>query len=156
MTKLETVNAVLATFSDISIEQNKGFYVCWTNYKGEKIKRKWQAQSGSHYPTWHRKLPYGGNTFLALHQLIVWLRDGYVFPLSVWEYWTSRQIKLGNSLTLQILKDGGWPERATCMKCSKLIEGRFDWFSVQGKEGCGHWDDCLISENTISKEEKCS
>lgn len=142
MTKLEAANAALATFSNISIKQDKGFHIVWTNYGGEKVSRKWQAERGSHYPSWRNRFPYGGTTLQALHQLIVWLRNGYVFPIGVWSYWSSDKIKLGSDTTVQILKDGGWPERATCMKCQSLIEGRFDWFSINGNEGCGHFGEC--------------
>lgn len=143
--KLEIANAILKTFApNTSIEKGQnGWVVSWTTHRGKKISRRWQASTkGSFYPSWYHRWPHGGTACTALAQLVFWLRDEPVLPLSTWRYWV--KLKLGSQSTLDLLAQAGWPETPVCVKCGNLIpEGvSFDWFNLANTSGPGCYSQC--------------
>lgn len=145
--KLETANRVLATFAKSTrIERRKGgWFVCWKNSLGIKMTRRWSTAHGSSfYPTWYNRWSRGGTSVTALAQLIRWLQNRPTLPICTWEMWAGDNYKLVPNDAIQLLRSGGYPEKATCVLCHKIIEGGFDWWSLNGVSGpcCGWTNGC--------------
>ena len=146
--RLDTVNKALALIAPgtIVLQGESGWKVEWADWKGRLMRYRWQAHG--FYPVWERKWGHGGTCCMALTTLMRWLQDRPVFGLSTWEYWLSPTIKLahGNPALLQLLKDGGYPQKQMCVRCGQEIEksAGLDWWSLNGKSGpaCQNSWDC--------------
>lgn len=148
-TKLEAANEALQCFaSDTHIERRHGgWYVCWTTHNGRRESRRWITRGQDWYPVWSRHWAHGGTCCIALSQLIRWLRDQPVLPLSSWRYWTGPKVALGRDdgpRVVEILRDAGYPEYTPCVLCGNRIEGGLDWWSLDGVSGpaCSHRSGC--------------
>lgn len=143
-TKLEAANIVLGVFTDSHIERRKGgWYVCWERH-GEQIAKRWYCRGQEFYPIWHKRWGHGGTASTALSQLIRWLRDQPVLPISSWRLWGGEAYALFRFDTTvdvpQTLLDAGYPEHANCVLCGQQLDGGFDWWSLRDVTGpCCHW-----------------
>lgn len=131
MTKLEIANTVLKSFApdaEITFVPRVGYKV---SHSGKKAKR-WVTIGGSFYPTcrWNR----GGTATIALTQLIRWLQNRPVLPLTSWKYWCNQ--KLVEPEILEILKEAGYPETAKCCLCDEELVKGLDWWNLGKVQGC--------------------
>jgi len=135
-TKLETANAVLSSFSISQIERRDGgWYVVWES-RGATVSRRWAVRGGQDfYATWSHRWPGGGTAMTALSQLVRWLRGQPVLPIATWRYWSTDKIKLLPESAVGVLRDGGYPDVATCVLCGESIQRGFDWWSLDGVSG---------------------
>lgn len=143
--RLDVANRVLATFSPSRIERRKGgWYVCWENKWQGPMAKRWHCRGQDFYPSWHRKWPGGGTASTALSQLIRWLRDQPVLPISSWRYWASETCKLLPVTVADDLLAAGYPEHVPCVLCGETIVGGLDWWSLDGVTGpcCGWTTGC--------------
>lgn len=146
--RLEAVNAVLAMFSTSQLTWRRGFYVSWPTSDGGEVAWRWHCRGGQDfYPTWHNRWPGGGTASTAMSQLIRWLRDEPVLPISTWEYWTGPKVALGRDNgpeIVRLLREAGYPEHACCVLCGNRIEGGLDWWNLKGVSGpcCGWTTGC--------------
>ena len=139
--KLKVANFVLESFATARIERRKtGWYVCW----GDKSKR-WSVRHGQDFfPPWSRQFPGGGTAITALSQLIRWLKDMPVLPISTWRYWAGDKVKLLPLSTVDIFEASGYPREAKCVLCGTVLFGALDWWSLDGVSGpcCTMHDGC--------------
>ena len=150
--KLKAANAALADFAPDTKIEMEGNRIKIAHPSFPKAK-PWRVQAGQDfYPSWYKSWPHGGTACKALSQLVRWLQDKPVLPLSTWRYWSGESIKLGSEETVQVLKLAGYPAAATCIKCGQLINGQFDWFRVGQKTGPGHVHKCRPTEVERSGE----
>jgi len=146
--RLVASNKALADFADESrIERRpSGLFVVWKKWNSnEEISRRWHCRSGQDfYPTWSQIWPHGGTACTALSQLVRWIREQPVLPISSWRYWASERVKLCKPETSLILLDAGYPEHAQCVLCGEVINGSLDWWHLDGVSGpcCGWTSGC--------------
>jgi hypothetical protein len=142
--KIEVANSVLKTFANSArIERRRGgWYVCWFyhNRSRGEIAKRWSTRRGQDfYPPWSSKWIGGGTSCTALSQLVRWLREQPVLPISTWRYWASETIKLLPASAVDTLLAGGYPEKALCVLCGAEL-GSLDWWSLNGISGpCCSW-----------------
>jgi hypothetical protein len=144
-TRLDSANCVLDTFSTSRIERRSGgWFVCWKDYRGRAVAKRWQCRGQDFYPVWHRKWPGGGTASTALSQLIRWLRKQPVLPLATWRYWASDKCKLLPITAVDAMQDAGYPEISECVLCGEPLEERLDWWHLDGISGpcCGWTSGC--------------
>ena len=143
--QIEVSNIALEYFaSETHLEHDRGYIVVhWKDYYGNPMKRRWMVRGGQDfYPVWSHKWGHGGTCCTALSQLVRWCQGKLVLPLSSWKYWCSDKIGLardkGNEL-VNVLKDGGYPEKAHCVLCGSALNG-FDWWHLARISGpCCPW-----------------
>lgn len=139
--RLTAANAVLDIIAHRTrISRRKGgWYVSWVNHRLNEISRRWRTNSnGSHFPPWSHHWGHGGTATLALSQLIRWLQDRPVLPLSSWHHWCSDRLYLARSRGAEVcslLSDAGWPRLVACVLCGKEIEHARDWWDLDGVSG---------------------
>ena len=147
---LEAANRALQAFAvDSRIERREGkgagWYVCWENRYQGKVERRWQCRiRQDFYPVWSDKWPHGGTACTALSQLIRWLKGMPVLPISSWRYWESETVALCKPGTAAALLEAGYPEHADCVLCGEPINGKLDWWHLNGVSGpcCGWTTGC--------------
>jgi hypothetical protein len=137
--RLAAANSALYLFTPNSrIERRKGgWYVRWER-KDKVFARRWSILRGNDfYPVWHRAWGRGGTSCKALSQLIRWLRGQPVFPIGTWRYWISDGIQLGPPQIVPILLGGGYPEKASCVLCTRVLgkSTGLDWWSLDDVSG---------------------
>lgn len=143
--RLSVANRVLASFFDGRIERRKGgTYVCWSNKHQGDVSKKWMCRGQDFYPVWHHKYPGGGTSSTALSQLIRWIQNKPVLPISTWRMWASERCQLLPSSAVDELLSGGYPERVDCVLCGCVITGGLDWWSLDRVSGpcCGSSSGC--------------
>jgi hypothetical protein len=134
--RLDVANRVLATFSQSRIERRRGgWYVLWENTRQGPMAKRWHCRGQDFYPSWHRHWPGGGTACTALSQLIRWLRDQPVLPISSWRYWASETCKLLPATVADALLEAGYPKHVPCVLCGDTIVGGLDWWSLDGVSG---------------------
>lgn len=140
-TRLGVANQVLAAFTNSRIERRKsGWYVCWENKSQGEMARRWQCRGQDFYPVWYRKWCHGGTASTALSQLVRWLQEKPVLPISSWRYWAGDACKLLDVAYIEVLLAGGYPEKSTCVLCGRLLGGSLDWWSLDDVSGpCCHY-----------------
>lgn len=148
--RLRVANAAIAFFAPettISVESGR-VVVRWRSYRDEQYSRRWQCHRGQDfYPTWSRKWGHGGTCCTALSQLVRFVQEKPVLPMSTWEYWCSPKIALardrGDEL-VKTLRDGGYPIHVPCVLCKQPINGGLDWWNLNGVSGpcCGWTTGC--------------
>lgn len=154
--RILTVNAAMQCFAaDTRVELRSGrVYVCWRTHSGEEMARPWACRGQSCYPVWYRHWAHGGTCCTALAQLVRWLRDQPVLPLSTWRYWCTPTVLLardrGQDL-LSVLHSGGYPDEARCCLCDERVSS-FDWWSLDGVSGpcCNHNEGCRQKGNVVA------
>jgi hypothetical protein len=144
--RLEPANRVLACFAEETrLEiRNHRIWVVWQSYGGKTMERQWLITRGnSFYPPWHNKWGHGGTATTAMSQLIRWVQDKPVLPMSSWHHWTSERVLLGRDRgpeMIRLLTEGGYPQHVPCVLCGNQIVGGLDWWSLDGVSGpCCHW-----------------
>lgn len=142
--RLRSANAALQTFApETRIERRRGgWWVCWTNYRGEQLSRRWMTRGQDFYPVWSHLWGHGGTCCTALSQLVRWSAGRPVLPLASWLYWTGPVVKLardkGQDL-VDTLRSGGYPEHVPCVLCGDIVT-KMDWWSLDGVSGpCCAW-----------------
>jgi hypothetical protein len=124
------------------ITDRPGIYIQWEQHRGVVMLRRWQLNRGSDsYPVWYGKWGHGGTCTQALAQLVRWLQNKTVLPLSSWKYWTGESVALGQQRRAEIvpiLQEAGYPEIVNCVLCNKPTEG-LDWWHLNKVVGpcCG-------------------
>lgn len=146
--RLNAANAVLAVIAPGTqlVRKPGGWYVRWAKSNGNVIERRWTTRAGSHYPPWYRHWGHGGTCVLALSQLVRWVRDLPVLPLSSWHHWCSGRVYLARDSGAQVcssLGDAGWPHHVPCVLCGRELERAVDWWDLNGVSGacCGMSDE---------------
>lgn len=137
--RIETANRVLSLFAaDTRLEIVGGHaVVCWKQC-GKPIRRRWMTRGQDFYPVWHKLWGYGGTATTVLSQLVRWIKDKPVLPLTTWEWWGSRICYLFRDKAEEViaaLREGGYPENAVCVLCERNIIGGMDWWSLKGVSG---------------------
>ena len=160
--KIKAANDALDCFAKgttISIKSKVGVIVSWTRRNGETVSKRWMTKGQDFYPIWHNKWGHGGTCSTALAQLVRWVKNKPVLPISTWKYWTAPQCYLARDRgpeLIKILTDGEYPEHAICVLCKNQIEGSLDWWSLDKVTGpcCGWTTGCrqnINFENNISR-----
>lgn len=140
MEKITVANEVLATFASCQISQRKNGVFVSFRYCGKDIVRRWQCRGQDFYPVWHRIYPGGGTSSTALSQLVRWVQDKPVLPLSTWQWWAGDKCKLLKPEAVERLREGGYPVHVPCVLCHKTIQGGLDWWSLDKVSGpCCAW-----------------
>lgn len=153
--KLVSVNLVLnlmGTNTSVSWVPGKGWVCFWQTWNGKQIERRYQRKGRSEYPVWHAKWGHGGTCCRGLFQLIRWLDNKPVMPLSIWGYWCGPLVKVGPPEIVNILQNAGYPQDAYCVVCGGRIKGSMDWWDDKKVSGPAHfhaWSKCL--EQTARK-----
>lgn len=152
MNRLETANTVLRLFApDTWITQGRGVWVHWkrsNGYQPSEMRRKWMVRRGNDfYPVWHRYWGHGGTCTTALSQLVRFIQERPVLPISTWRMWTGENVRLGRDngpQIVQTLLDGEYPEHVPCVLCGETIVGHLDWWSLDKVSGpcCGWTSGC--------------
>lgn len=141
--RIDVANEVLNSFSSALIEKRKnGIYIIF-RYRDELISRRWQCRGQDFYPVWKRKYPGGGTSCIALSQLIRWVQNKPVLPLSSWEYWSGDSCRLVPKESVEILKSNKYPQEVKCVRCEKEIIKGIDWWNLNGVSGpCCYMGHC--------------
>jgi hypothetical protein len=143
--KLIAANKMLSTFAQAKIERRlTGWVVVWQSVSGE-VSKRWQVSKGqSFYPIWKDKYPGGGTSQIALSQLIRWLQDKPVLPISTWKMWASKNYGLIKDSDIDILLNAGYPQKASCVLCGQQLNRGFDWWCLDSVSGpcCPHYCGC--------------
>jgi hypothetical protein len=141
MTRIAVANNVLCSFAPAYIEKTKtGYYISWNSYKSN-IRKRWAVRSGQDfYPTW--RFPFGGTSAVALSQLIRWLRNQAVLPITSWYYWST--IGLLKPVYVDYLRLNDYPTIATCVLCQRELNGSLDWWHLNKITGpcCHYYEGC--------------
>lgn len=154
--KLAVANGVLASFSKSQFTVRGHAYVTFP-YRGKLMTKRWMCRGNDFYPVWHRYYPGGGTSVTALSQLIRWVQDKPVLPMSTWRYWSSETCKLLPVEAVQELEDGGYPVHVNCVLCHNQIEGSLDWWSLNGVSGpCCGWTSGCRQKGVECSKESCS
>jgi hypothetical protein len=142
--RLKAANAMLECFAPgTTIKKYRGgWYVCWTDYRGREVEKRWITQGQDWYPMWHKKWAHGGTASMALSQLIRWLRGQPVVGIGSWRYWSSDTCMLlrhGDADgAIDRLCAAGYPTRAHCVLCGIELDGH-DWWHLDEVSGpCCH------------------
>jgi len=146
--KIDTANKVLALFTDktsISIDKNY-IIVNWSNSQKSYSKR-WMCRGQDFYPVWHRHWGHGGTATIALSQLVRWIQDKPILPLTTWEYWGTPKYRLFRDKAADIIKlltDAKYPQNALCVLCNQQLKS-MDWWSLGGVSGpcCNMTSGCM-------------
>jgi len=136
--RLPVANCVLHSFAERShiTEKNSRLSVSWWDGTTE-VTKQWQCRTGTDfYPVWHKKWPHGGTASMALSQLIRWIRELPVLPISTWYYWSTKKIALLEAEIVDYLEENGYPKEVYCIMCGEKIQN-FDWYNLRGKSGPG-------------------
>jgi hypothetical protein len=149
-TRIDVANEVLQLFAaGTSIEKPKGgVFVTWERWRPPgKVTKRWQCRGSGFYPVWHRQWGHGGTACRALSQLVRWIQEKPVLPLSTWRFWTGKSVRLGREngpRILELLAAGGYPESVNCVLCDQQITGSYDWWDLKGVSGpcCNHYSGC--------------
>lgn len=138
--RMDVANSVLSKFTTIALLRKPGgIYVTWENRNGRFV-RRWACRGQDFYPVWTRIFPHGGTCSTAVSQLIRWIQDRPVLPLSTWRYWASERCKLLEPLVVDELEAAGYPVEAMCVLCNRPIKGGLDWWSLRDVSGpCCSW-----------------
>lgn len=148
---LNAANRVLQYFAPETTIQHKkhGLYINWNSSYLGKVSKKWMTKGQDFYPPWNNIWPHGGTACIALSQLIRWIQNKPVFPLSTWHYWTTDTIALLSVDAVKVLQDAKYPEKIDCVLCHTPIESAMDWYSCNGITGPMHAGKkkCIKAEN---------
>lgn len=109
----------------------------------QTVSRRWMTRGQDFYPTWKNIWPHGGTATTALAQLVRWIKELPVLPITSWEYWASDQVKLLSRDAADQLKRDGYPVTAKCVLCDQEVKS-LDWWSLDGVSGpcCGWTTGC--------------
>lgn len=153
-TRLKPANECLESFAPgtkLEIQQIKGAYpvphefihVTWERH-GERISRRWLTRGQDFYPLWRQSWPGGGTAQTALSQLVRWVRDLPVLPISTWRHWASERCKLLPPEAVEKLLADGYPPDTPCVLCGQPIRGSLDWWHRDKISGpcCGWMSGC--------------
>jgi hypothetical protein len=144
-TQIQCCNQVLSGFAKANIERRtNGIFVSWDSNKG-LVSRRWQCRGGQDfYPVWSRIFPGGGTSTTALSQLVRWIQNKPVLPISTWRYWAGEKVKLLSQRFVDDLQNGGYPIHVKCVLCGNIIEGNLDWWHLGKVSGpcCGWTSGC--------------
>jgi hypothetical protein len=138
--RMDSANSVLSRFTSLSLLRKPGgIYVAWGNRDGRYV-RRWACRGQDFYPVWTRIFPHGGTCSTAVSQLVRWIQDKPVLPLSTWRYWASDTCKLLRPSVVDDLGAAGYPSEAICVLCKQRIDGGLDWWSLKDVSGpCCSW-----------------
>lgn len=125
-------------FPSLTVEAERGWafvsFKCW--HKEERIRRRWDARGGSHFPTW-KSHPWGGTRTMCIDQLCRRILGKPVAPLGTWHYLIDGPAKLcsgeGEKLKNLLIRNA-WPVNVPCVLCGKSISSCGDWWTI--KKGC--------------------
>ena len=137
---LEQCQAVAdALGAEITFEVARGrVYLSWTTYSSKlRQRRRWDAPEGSHFPTWHRRAPWGGTRSYVFDQLVRRCLGKSVMPLAEWQDLIEGPAKLGGKqgpAVMAAVVATGWPEEVPCFLCGKPIQLVGDWWTT-GEKG---------------------
>lgn len=153
MAVAQEVLGLFASGTRLEWRPGRGMFVVWRRWGlDDEVARRWQTSGGQEfYPVWKRQWHHGGTCSTALSQLIRWVQGRPVMPLSSWRWWTGPQVRLGREQgpkILELLRAGGYPETAVCVKCGKAITERLDWGNRGRVAGpiCGNMTGCRHRE----------
>lgn len=139
--RLKLANDVLDTlYGDFQIHYDKGVRITWSDYRGNPYSKRWSAER-NFYPPFD--LPTGGTVTVAICQLIRYVQNRNVLPLTTWEYWAGLKIWKVPEMRdkgLALLRDSDYPKYPICVFCGvDLRHKAWDWYSQKGSklEGCG-------------------
>ena len=147
MERLIAANRVLKEFAhetQLSKSPSGHVLVHWSWGRGV-ISRRWMCKNQDWYPVWQNKWPYGGTSTLALSQLVRWVQDKAVVPISSWIYWKKIGLfRHSNEECIKILLDNGYPEAVSCVLCGANLTSAIDWWSLGKVKGpcCPMNKDC--------------
>ena len=135
--KIDIANIVLRSFAEkthIECRDNK-LYVCW-EIGGVQYGKLWRCRPNQDiYPIWYNQWAHGGTACTALSQLIRWIKNEPVLPLTTWEYWASDKVKLLDPMSLDYLRNNGYPQKVNCVLCDNEIKRGIDWWHLKGVSG---------------------
>lgn len=144
--RVEVANQALATFApSISLYQGS-----------RELRMKWgkhdfpaRLRTDGSWPQFgYRQRPTGGTGMQALAQLIRFVRNLPRHPIETFAYWSGERVRLGNPNTVEILRAGGYEDRAktSCVICGNrdYSTSGLDWWSLNGLIGpvCSHRGGC--------------
>jgi hypothetical protein len=132
---------VLRSFApDTQLRLAAGYVlVVWKVYNKD-IQRRWMTRGQDFYPVWYRSWGRGGTASTALAQLVRWIQDKPVLPLTTWIYWGGDRGRLlrrgeGAEAAIAALRAAGYPEVVNCVLCGTPLTAGFDWWSLRGVSG---------------------
>lgn len=139
----QIANKALAFFSkNVSILPNgKVRFPVYPYGENDFLEKQWVPISrGSFYPKWHRKFTHGGTVTTALCQLVRFVNEQPVLPLSSWEYWCGNSVALAGERGQELINilRHVWPD-AKCVLCGEAMTG-VDWWTDKKRDGpCCSW-----------------
>lgn len=147
--RLKVANQVLSTLGNYELSFDRGFYLSWINWRGNKITKRWSSSVNFH-PPFHKQIELGGTGIIAITQLVRYCQGKTVLPITTWKYWGSDHVKLWKSddqkeFAITSLQSSDYPSNPTCVFCGADLTGdKWDWYYLP-KEGVGclHKSQCI-------------